>query len=98
MHGAGGAGRQTADPGGGPLPARPRRHVQEGGPRRPQPVPLRASRRPGHPPLPPGGPVQGRNSSTAFLVGLSGRVPLIRIRIQHFRLNTDPDPGGFNDH
>ncbi len=24
------------------------------------------------------------------------RIPLIRIRIQHFRLNTDPDPG-FDD-
>ncbi len=66
MHGAGGAWRQTADPGGGPLPARPCRHVQEGGPGRSQPVPLRASRRSGHPPLPPGGPVQGWNSSTAF--------------------------------
>ncbi len=62
MHGAGGAGRQTADPGGGPLPARPCRHVQEGGPGRPKPVPLRASRRPGHPTLPPGGPIQGWSS------------------------------------
>jgi hypothetical protein len=31
--------------------------------------------------------------TTGSLSGLRIRIHLIRIRIQHFRLNTDPDPG-----
>ncbi len=41
-----------------------------------------------------------RASNIVFFSGLRIRIHFIRIRIQHFRLNTDPDPiriQGFND-
>jgi hypothetical protein len=41
-----------------------------------------------------------RPSLGEFLAGLRIRIHFIRIRIQHFRMNTDPDPiriQGFND-
>jgi hypothetical protein len=40
------------------------------------------------------------SSLLVFIAGLRIRIHLIRIHIQHFRLNTDPDPiriQGFND-